>query len=161
MDLILIFGPKGGKCVWVCGLLARKGRRGLHSKWHMFPFVYVQHFNNFSICTAEGKESTLRTDTMRNSTSLQMRKTWVGKEPQMLQVKSTPAKINLVLGCYILKGINKEHIEIINLTIFNSASLFLLWGYQHRDIFLYLRKTEISAQYSENTEACGSDRTNF
>lgn len=58
----------------VCGTLARKGRRGLHSKWHI-SIVYVQHFNNISICTAEGKEGTLRIDTMRNSRSLLTRKT--------------------------------------------------------------------------------------
>ena len=74
LDLILIFGSEGGKCVCVCGTRARKGRRGLHSKWHVFT-VYVQRFNNVSICTAEGKESTLRIDTMRNSRSLQTRKT--------------------------------------------------------------------------------------
>lgn len=31
LDLILIFGSEGGKCVCVCGTRARKGRRGLHS----------------------------------------------------------------------------------------------------------------------------------
>lgn len=75
LDLILIFGSEIGKGVCVCGSWARKGRRGLHSKWHMFPVVSAQHFNNFSICTAEGKESTPRIDTMRNSRSLQTRKT--------------------------------------------------------------------------------------
>lgn len=73
--MVLIFGSERGKCVCVQRTWARTGRRGPHGQWRMLPFVDVQHVNNLSICTAEGKESTLRIDTIRISRSSQTRKT--------------------------------------------------------------------------------------
>lgn len=87
LDLVLIFGSERGKCVCVRRTWPRTGRRGPPGPWRMPPFVYVWHVNNLSICTAEGKEGTLRIDAVRNPRSSQTRKARVGKKPQTFQVK--------------------------------------------------------------------------
>jgi hypothetical protein len=70
---MFIAGNKGGE--FFCDAV-EPGKEGeLCTAAGLCSIVYVRHFNNFSICTAEGKESTLKIYTLRTSRSWKTRKT--------------------------------------------------------------------------------------
>lgn len=66
----------------VCGtVVPRPGEEGRDWKTVLLLlFVYTSHFNNFNICTADGKGNTLRRDITKISRSRQTRKAWTGEQ---------------------------------------------------------------------------------